>query len=1411
MPRNPAKKKAVKKTSAPAGATVESAPDAAAASRASVRAETLESRLGRLTAASAQPLLQLIRTPTKPNQPPPPEVLKAAEAAFIQLAAELKAGAPALPLPELAEIVAASDAQLRTILSRNVTRFRALEELGTKFTPLPQKQPGGQRPKTAAALVVPTAPPAAPTNVIATAGNASALVSWTPPLQPVTTYTVTPFIGANPQMPVSIGGLTPFALVTGLTNGTTYTFKVKAANVLGTSPDSLPSNPVTPSAPAAATPFEPTLPPLTAEPVLQLDPAAETARALLTEANRIGAKWRFEYLKAQAVRAAQESLAYETHITTLMQMTIAKATGAEQILNATLLDAAARLDQIDTTVAQLSSLPAIDELVGPLSDAASEALLLPRFLLFLARTSPIGFWIGMFEALISDLASALFSDTDFSRTRRFLRHVFQDNVDGVADGVRQAVGDVLQRLDEEVDRMIAPLQAAIAEVIGGTSRAMAEAFEAYDLPLLMNPPSAGATFDVPNVDPLQERAQELASEVEKQADLLKQAIRDRLQPLLDPLTAGDKFVTIAVIYLVIPILAFLVISLAGGPFSAALLAAVVLIAAEELVHLILKWLTGPLLKKVDEVRRLANDLIAKLNRLFAQQADLARNLSPELILEMLSNELRELRDLLPDEFVRDASALLQAARDVVLRNGLELALAAEQALGIEHGTAFDVIRDQYLSGLPRAAQLPAGTDPSLFAGAALLRDVGRLEQQRTSLQDGKETEFPVRLSLFRLLGGDPLNALTTPGEFPRFLSTREAVVRLSEGDLLDERYPGVYRALIKEIRVTGILKTLPLGAATGGGGIPLSITHLGESRTRIKRSANPAAPPLRLPECVHLTEEDFALQAADQAALEKALERAFRTVPLATRFIYLFGLLFGGVAFERAIGESFQKPAVEFVPGAVAQRISAELDVCGFVDPASCRERTEQILRSITIWGNALGALLAGTTAANLQQPPPFSNLAPFIQSIAQIIRTGTQGATNLHPSLEETAREAYRAAVEDFQHHIAKWGGAFLEEDPDPQIRSLGFATLVRPAEPETAIFSLFPQPAAGTLLAEAPASTPDGTPVGAAPTLQYRPFENRGLDGRLLVRLETLADALLPQLTDQLSDVVLEVVVRALHDKDLASAVRASRQQRRGLLALAGALPQPVRTIIIPGTRPEVQAATGTLRTVRFSLRAQRDRALDSWTTALQIDPALVPTIAGLGPLTRLGPEEPFKPLRPLGASPLQLALSFDDAAPPTPTEAILLAVERTLTLGPAELGFPTNVLTAGRRIIEDARLLSVGVAVIPTQDGVRPPDTLDDAAEPIGLTLQVAGLLDPLLPGFGAAAPLRKRLAVTPFAPPPADPPAVRLVDLFSAATPPAITASIPPAVFNTPQRLYDVIFSLTFTVPTLLAGTALDAIR
>ena len=96
--------------------------------------------------------------------------------------------------------------------------------------------------------VTPTAPPGAPTAVTATAGNASATVAWTAPVDngglPIAGYTIIP----NPTCG-TCGGLSstgPSSTVTGLTNGKAYTFAVTATNAAGTSPASAASNAVTP-------------------------------------------------------------------------------------------------------------------------------------------------------------------------------------------------------------------------------------------------------------------------------------------------------------------------------------------------------------------------------------------------------------------------------------------------------------------------------------------------------------------------------------------------------------------------------------------------------------------------------------------------------------------------------------------------------------------------------------------------------------------------------------------------------------------------------------------------------------------------------------------------------------------------------------------------------------------------------------------------------------------------------------------------------------------------------------------------------------------------------------------------------------------------------------------------------------
>ena len=95
--------------------------------------------------------------------------------------------------------------------------------------------------------------PIAPTGVTAVAGNTEADIAWTAPAydgdSAITDYQVTPYIGATAGTPVLVGSAATSKTITGLTNGTAYTFKVAAINTNGTGPDSAASNEVTPHAP----------------------------------------------------------------------------------------------------------------------------------------------------------------------------------------------------------------------------------------------------------------------------------------------------------------------------------------------------------------------------------------------------------------------------------------------------------------------------------------------------------------------------------------------------------------------------------------------------------------------------------------------------------------------------------------------------------------------------------------------------------------------------------------------------------------------------------------------------------------------------------------------------------------------------------------------------------------------------------------------------------------------------------------------------------------------------------------------------------------------------------------------------------------------------------------------------------
>ncbi len=112
----------------------------------------------------------------------------------------------------------------------------------------------GDGPAATSKSVVPAAVPGPPTNVTATGADTSATVLWSPPSDvggaPIDGYA----IDVSPEgRTVNVAAGATSTMIPGLTNGTQYTFTVRAHNNIGFGPPSPPSTAVTPTAPTAPT------------------------------------------------------------------------------------------------------------------------------------------------------------------------------------------------------------------------------------------------------------------------------------------------------------------------------------------------------------------------------------------------------------------------------------------------------------------------------------------------------------------------------------------------------------------------------------------------------------------------------------------------------------------------------------------------------------------------------------------------------------------------------------------------------------------------------------------------------------------------------------------------------------------------------------------------------------------------------------------------------------------------------------------------------------------------------------------------------------------------------------------------------------------------------------------------------
>jgi len=126
-------------------------------------------------------------------------------------------------------------------------------EIDYYFTVVPMSGAGWGTPSAPSNTVKPLAPkaPGAPAAVVAFGGDEQATVSWEAPVDPGTSPISEYRVTASPGGVVCIVASPP-CLMTGLINGTAYTFVVEAQNAQGWGPASNPSAVVTPQPPSVS-------------------------------------------------------------------------------------------------------------------------------------------------------------------------------------------------------------------------------------------------------------------------------------------------------------------------------------------------------------------------------------------------------------------------------------------------------------------------------------------------------------------------------------------------------------------------------------------------------------------------------------------------------------------------------------------------------------------------------------------------------------------------------------------------------------------------------------------------------------------------------------------------------------------------------------------------------------------------------------------------------------------------------------------------------------------------------------------------------------------------------------------------------------------------------------------------------
>lgn len=993
-------------------------------------------------------------------------------------------------------------------------------------------------------------------------------------------------------------------------------------------------------------------------------------------------QWRYDHLKGLAVTAARDTVGYDQLLAQMMQMTLGKVVGAQSALNAVLPELIDGIGKTASVVENLAASDLVKGVVKKVGDAAASLLALEGLIHFLIDKQPLAFWTGLFDGLISDIAHF---DRDLTDTNKFLHDYF----DGAGAELINTIKGLVTRIDSTVHDTLKPLRCSVAQLSADVQQGLKMILNELEETVV----SATAPFTGPDGTTVKQffgnssglmAVTAVVDEVTKAIDTLEGQLRDLLDAALqDP---RDLCVSLIKAFIVYPILGILVVSFAGGPIAAGILGAIVCVAGVELIRLVARWLTGPLNGVLNDAENALIDTVKELQDVLQKVVDLVPKSLAKL--EYVAASLAGLAHLLPQAFLKDVAQLIGGARRALLSQATELALSAERALGLENATAFDILKPGYESKLFQAPDLPGGTDPTLFAGAALLRDFNLLDHARTGLLNAKETTVTLRLSLFKMLGGLG-NPATFTGDaaklFQTFLKGGPLLLKLDEKTLIEQGFPGLYRALVVDVKPVGLLAAASSAVPILPAGIPLTITHLGASRIRVKRHANPSAPPIALPDVLRLSGEAVKSLIASP---DKDDGTGGNTGPLLLAFVdELVATLVPQGLDPTKVDFVHDTPVVD--PGQVQSQSGMRFDptvvyrdqliqrlrdltqqlltrrLSNLLDPVVAVGEVSRQVAFMMDYGNPHGYPVfgypgeIGSIATNddagrqrlrdLIKQECLGQLDSVSRQGSYIYKDQFGAARALRALLSPTIDAGRELEMPKWAARVAKWGGARFDRERDPQIESLGFVTLVQDFAEESAAFNLLPDISSGLTgaLGGVAAGFLAANPArGADPVtqpVQYRPFENRGVEGEWLLNLES------PLNPGSLIDLLLEVTVRGCYDDALGAAVKASRQQSGQLLARAEAVASAAnKTLRMPGSLPVWDTGTGPVRTIHFSLRAHREKLLQSVNAALDALGTNPDTVDGLKLDRKLAIPLRFdEALKGIGVNPINsFALQFHNS---------------------------------------------------------------------------------------------------------------------------------------------------------------------